>query len=170
MKKSVNGRAPKIDPDAFVAGSADLIGDVRIKTSASILYQTVLRGDHNSITVGERSNVQDGTVIHCDPDEGGGFPVIIGDNVSIGHGARLHGCTIGNDCLIGIGAIILDGAVIGQGSLVGAGCLITANKKIPPGSMVMGMPGKIMRDVTDQEIKMIKIAADMYVALNHNTH
>jgi len=155
-----------IRADVFIAPSADVIGDVRIKSLSSVLYQTVLRGDHNTISIGCRSNVQDGCIIHCDPDEDGGFPVNIGDNVSIGHGARLHGCRIEDDCLIGIGAIILDGAVIGKGSLIGAGALITATKKIPPRSVVMGMPGKIIREVNDTETALIKKAADMYVELN----
>ena len=121
----------------FIAKSADVLGKVRIGDYSSIWYQAVLRGDMDSITIGERSNVQDGSVVHVAP---GGYCVKIGDGVTIGHNCTIHGCTIENNVLVGMGSTILNGAVIGENTIIGAGSLVTQNKVIPPNSLVMGSP------------------------------
>lgn len=144
----------------FIAKSADVMGEVRIGDYTSIWYQAVLRGDMDSITIGERSNVQDGSVVHVAP---GGHCVKIGDGVTIGHNCTIHGCQIGNNVLVGMGTIILNGAVIGDDTIIGAGSLITQNKVIPPNSLVVGSPAKVVRQVTDQEIESIRANAREYM-------
>lgn len=144
----------------FIAKSADVMGEVRIGDYTSIWYQAVLRGDMDSITIGERSNVQDGSVVHVAP---GGHCVKIGDGVTIGHNCTIHGCQIGNNVLVGMGTIILNGAVIGDDTIIGAGSLITQNKIIPPNSLVVGSPAKVVRQVTDQEIESIRANAREYM-------
>lgn len=148
----------------FIAKSADVLGDVRIGDHTSIWYQAVLRGDMESITIGDRSNVQDCAVVHVDTN----YPVKIGNGVTIGHGAIIHGCTIGNNVLIGMGAIILNGAVIGDNCIIGAGTLVTQNKVIPPDSMVIGSPGKVVRKVTDTEVDGIIENAREYMKCMNN--
>ena len=154
------GHTPKLDPNSWVASNSVIIGKVELKKDSNIWFNVTLRGDVEPITVGEGSNVQDGSVVHSDP----GCPVIIGKNVTIGHLVMLHGCIIEDDCLIGIGSTILNKAKIGKNSIIGANALVTENKVIPERSLVLGSPGKIVRQVTDEEIKSIKENADHYVA------
>ena len=145
--------------DFFIAPSATVIGDVQLAKDASIWFNATLRGDVEPITIGEGSNIQDGSVIHTDP----GCPATIGKNVTVGHLVMLHGCIIEDDCLIGIGSTILNKAKIGKNSIIGANALITENKVIPERSLVIGSPGKVIRQVTDEEIKHIKENAEHYV-------
>ena len=159
---------PQIDPTAYVAAQAVVMGDVRIAARASIWPTAVLRGDINYIEIGEGSNIQDGTIVHLADD----LPVIVGKYVTVGHRAILHACTIEDNCLIGMGATILDGAVIGAGSIVGAHALVTKGTRIPPGSLVMGMPAKIVRALHPEEIADIRTWADHYLELGpiHKMH
>ena len=150
---------PDCDADSWAAPNAALIGRVRLKAAASVWFGAVLRGDIEWITVGHRSNVQDGCVLHTDK----GFPLDIGDDCTIGHMAMLHGCSIGRNSLIGIGAVVLNGARIGQNCLIGAKALITEGKTIPDGSLVMGAPGKVVRQLTDAEIAGLTTSAAHYV-------
>jgi carbonic anhydrase/acetyltransferase-like protein (isoleucine patch superfamily) len=146
--------------DAFwIAPTAAVIGNVKLARNASVWWQAVLRGDNDPIVVGENSNVQDGCVLHADP----GFPLTIGKDVTVGHLAMLHGCTIGDNCLIGIGAVILNGAVIGRNCLIGAKALIPEGKEIPDNSLVMGAPGKVVRQLEARHIERIREAAEHYV-------
>ena len=153
------GHTPKVDQNSWVASNAVIIGKVELKKDSNIWFNVTLRGDVEPITVGEGSNVQDGSVVHSDP----GCPVIIGKNVTIGHLVMLHGCVIEDDCLIGIGSTILNKAKIGKNSIIGANALVTENKVIPERSLVLGSPGKIVRQVTDKEIEEIKENARHYV-------
>ncbi len=146
--------------DYFVADSADVMGSVVLKNNASIWFNAVVRGDNDLITVGENSNVQDGSVLHTDP----GIPLTIGANVTIGHMVMLHGCTIGDGSLIGIGSTVLNGAKIGKGCLVGAHSLITENKEFPDNSMILGSPAKVVRTFTEEEATAISLGAAGYVA------
>ncbi|PHS28940.1 MAG: gamma carbonic anhydrase family protein [Robiginitomaculum sp.] len=143
----------------WVAPNANLIGKVELKTEASIWFNVVARGDNELISIGERSNVQDGSVLHTDI----GFPLSIGDDVTIGHMAMLHGCTIGNTTLIGIGATVLNGARIGKNSLVGAHALVTEGKEFPDNSLIVGTPARVVRTLGDDDIAMLKASAEHYV-------
>ncbi len=143
----------------WIASNAIIIGDIVIKNDASIWFNVVLRGDIEKIEVGEGSNIQDGSVLHTDP----GYPLTIGKGVTVGHMVMLHGCTIGNDTLIGIGSTILNNAKIGKNCIIGANTLITENKNIPDNSLVIGSPGKVVRQVTDKEIIHIKQNAKEYI-------
>jgi carbonic anhydrase/acetyltransferase-like protein (isoleucine patch superfamily) len=143
----------------WVAPNAIVLGNVVIETDASVWFNAVVRGDNERITIGARSNVQDGCVLHTDP----GFPLTIGPDSTVGHMVMLHGCSIGQRSLIGIGAIILNGAVIGDDCLIGAGALIPEGKVIPPGSVVMGAPGKVMRPLTEQDAARIASGVAGYV-------
>ena len=154
------GHTPKLDPNSWAASNSVVIGKVELKKDSNIWFNVTLRGDVEPITVGEGSNVQDGSVVHSDP----GCPVVIGKNVTVGHLVMLHGCVIEDDCLIGIGSTILNKAKIGKNSIIGANALVTENKVIPERSLVLGSPGKIVRQVTDEEIKSIKENAEHYVA------
>lgn len=154
-------RQPQVSSSAFIAPNATLLGDVTVGEQASVWYSAVLRGDINRIVIGDRSNVQDGSVLHLSAEHG----CIIGRDVTVGHMAMLHACTIGNEVLIGMGAIILDGVEIGDRCIIGAGALITQNKKIPPGSMVLGSPAKVVRTLTPEEQDGIAAWAARYVAL-----
>jgi carbonic anhydrase/acetyltransferase-like protein (isoleucine patch superfamily) len=153
---------PTIHPTAFVAPGADIVGDVTLAEESSVWYQTVLRGDINRIVIGPRSNVQDGAVVHLADDYG----VFVGELVTVGHKAILHACTIADEVLVGMGAIILDGAEIGARSIIGAGALITGGKKIPPGSLVLGSPAKVVRALSLDEQAGIKVWAEKYVVLS----
>jgi carbonic anhydrase/acetyltransferase-like protein (isoleucine patch superfamily) len=144
----------------WVAPNATLLGKVKLEHDASVWFGAVLRGDNELITVGERSNVQDGSVLHTDP----GFPLTIGADCTIGHMVMLHGCTIGRGSLVGIGSTILNGAKIGEECLIGANTLIPEGKDIPARSMVLGSPGKIVRQLTDDEVARFGGAAKRYVA------
>ena len=159
MIYALGNLSPEISEDAYVADSAVIIGSVQIATKASVWYGTVLRGDNDFIVIGERSNVQDGAVIHVDKNT----PTTIGKNVSIGHGAMIHGCTIDDGSLVGIGSVIMDNAYIGKNSLVGAKSLITEGKKFPDGSLILGSPAKLIRSLTDQEISQLLANAEIYV-------
>ena len=150
---------PKLDPNCWVAPNAVVIGRVELKKDSNIWFNVTLRGDVEPIIIGEGSNIQDGSVIHTDP----GCPTTIGKNVTVGHLVMLHGCIIEDDCLIGIGSTILNKAKIGKNSIIGANALVTENKVIPESSLVLGSPGKIVRQVTDKEIEEIKENALHYV-------
>ena len=152
----------RIHPSAFVAPGADVIGDVTLAEESSVWFQVVLRADINRIVVGPRSNVQDGVVIHLADDYG----TVIGELVTVGHKAILHACTIADEVLVGMGAIVLDGAEIGARSILGAGALVTGGKKIPPGSLVLGSPAKVVRALSQEEQTGIKGWAEKYVALS----
>lgn len=145
----------------FVAKSADVVGDVTVGDNSSLWYQTVLRGDQEPIVIGENSNIQDGTVIHCDSM----YPTTIGDNVSVGHNCTLHGCTVSDNVIVGMGSIVLNGAVIGENSIIGAGSLVTQNKEFEPGKLILGSPAKAVRDLTEEEIASIKKNAEEYMEL-----
>jgi len=152
-------RVPKIDPSAYVFDGAVIIGTVEIGANASIWAFAALRGDNEPIIVGAGSNVQESCVLHTDP----GFPLIIGENVSIGHQAMLHGCTIGEGSLIGIQAIVLNGAKIGRNCLIGAGALIPEGKEIPDNSLVVGAPGKVIRTLTPEHIERLRATQASYM-------
>ncbi|SDV49296.1 gamma carbonic anhydrase family protein [Chitinasiproducens palmae] len=151
---------PSIDPTAYVAAEATVIGNIALAAEASVWPQAVLRGDNDLISVGRRSNVQDGAVLHTDD----GTPLTLGEGVTIGHQAMLHGCTIGDNTLIGIQAVVLNRAVIGENSLVGAGALVTEGKQFPPGSLILGTPARVARALTEAEIAGLRHSADGYVA------
>lgn len=159
---SIDGFTPEVDADAWVAPSADLIGRVRIHPQASVFYGSVLRGDTDWITLGARSNLQDNVSVHCD----GGSPATIGEDVSVGHMAMIHGCTIGDGCLIGMSATILNGAVIGEQSLVAAGSVVLEGTIIPPRSLVAGVPAKVRRELGPEEIDRLRKNAEHYVELS----
>ena len=145
--------------DYFVADNAAVIGRVRLENNASVWFSAVIRGDNELITVGENSNVQDGAVLHTDP----GCPLVIGKNVTVGHQAMLHGCTIGDNSLIGINAVVLNGARIGSNCLIGANSLVTENKEIPDGSLVMGSPAKVIRPLSTEQLAGLTESAATYV-------
>jgi carbonic anhydrase/acetyltransferase-like protein (isoleucine patch superfamily) len=151
----------KIPDAAFVAENATIIGNVMSKPEIGIWYGAVIRADKDRIAIGSRSNIQDNCVVHTSA----GHPVTIGDDVSVGHGAILHGCVVHDRVLVGMGAIILNGAEIGSESIIGAGALVTEGKVIPPRSLVMGVPGKVVRQVTDGEVEGIMKNAESYVHL-----
>ena len=154
------GITPKIDPSVFIAEGVHIIGDVEIGKDSSVWFNTVIRGDVNYIRIGERTNVQDNTVIHVTNKK---FPTIIGSNVTIGHSAVIHACTIQDYSLIGMGAVILDDATIGQFSLVAAGAVVTIGMIIPEGSLVAGVPAKIVRSLRDDERNFLKQSAQNYI-------
>jgi carbonic anhydrase/acetyltransferase-like protein (isoleucine patch superfamily) len=158
---SLPGRSPAIDPTAWVADSATVVGDVVLGPQSSVWYSAVVRGDGDQISIGARSNLQDGVVLHTDP----GFSLQVGDGVSVGHNAVLHGCRVEDDVIIGMGAIVLNGAVIGAGSLVAAGALVTGGVVIPPRSLVVGSPAKVRRETTPEELGGIELNAAVYVDL-----
>jgi carbonic anhydrase/acetyltransferase-like protein (isoleucine patch superfamily) len=150
--------APTVDADAWVAPDANVIGNVMLKAGSSVWFGCTLRGDNEPITVGTGSNVQENCVFHTDP----GCPLTIGENCTIGHKVMLHGCTIGDNSLVGMGATILNGAKIGKNCLIGAGALITENKVIPDGSLVMGAPGKVVRELDEAAIARLTASALHY--------
>ncbi len=154
------GKLPVVAASAFIDDTAQVIGDVVIGAESSVWMQVVIRGDVNDIRIGDRTNVQDGSVVHVQHDT---HPTVIGDDVTIGHGAVVHGCTIHNRVLVGMGAIILNGAEIGEDSIVAAGTLVTERTVIPPRSMVMGSPGKVRRPLTDAEVATILEFSGNYV-------
>jgi len=153
---------PSIDSSAFIAKSADIIGDVTVGKKSSIWYKTVARGDVNYIKIGDMTNIQDGCLLHVTTDT---YPLIVGDNVTVGHGAILHGCKIENNCLIGMGAIILDDAHIAEGCIIGAGAVVPEHSRIEPGTLLVGIPAKAKRKLSDDEIKAILQGAKNYVNL-----
>ena len=159
MNYDFEKNVPEIDPDACVAPNASIIGKVKLEKNSSIWFNAVLRGDIELITIGENSNIQDGSVLHTDP----GYPLSVGKGVTVGHMVMLHGCQISNDTLIGIGSIILNNAKIGKNCIIGANSLITENKIIPDNSLVVGSPGRVLRKVTEEEIKAIIDNGQHYV-------
>ena len=160
MIYTLGDRAPEFEgADHFVADSATNIGSVRLKDKASIWFNCVLREDNDWLVVGERSNIQDGSVLHTDP----GIQLVVGDGVTVGHKVMLHGCEIGSNSLIGIGSTVLNGAKIGKNSLVGAHAQITENKVFPDGSLILGAPASVVRELTDEELALIRRSADVYV-------
>jgi carbonic anhydrase/acetyltransferase-like protein (isoleucine patch superfamily) len=160
MIYSLDGIAPQIDPSAWVAPDANLIGRVVLEADASVWFGATLRGDNEEIRVGRGSNVQENCVLHTDM----GFPLMIGADCTIGHKAMLHGCIIGDGKLIGMGATILNGARVGKGCLIGAGALITEGKEIPDGSLIMGAPGKVVRMLDDAARARLLLSAEGYRA------
>ena len=161
LLRSVNGKLPVIDGDAWLAPTSALIGDVYVAAEASIWYGAVLRGDRDRIEIGHGSNIQDGVVVHGDP----GRPTIVGQYVSVGHRAVLHGCTIGDNSLIGMSATILNGAEIGAQSLVAAGAVVLEGTIVPPRSLVAGVPAKVRRELTEDEISGLRANADRYLEI-----
>ncbi len=160
MIVTYKGKTPEVDGSAFVAENATLIGDVTVGEDSSVWFGAVLRGDNEPIRVGKRTSVQDNATLHCDP----GHPLTIGDDVTVGHNAVVHGCTVENGALIGMGAVVLDDAVVGEYSIVGAGAVVTARTVIPPCSLVLGTPARVVRTGQDgQKQSNLKNAAG-YVA------
>jgi carbonic anhydrase/acetyltransferase-like protein (isoleucine patch superfamily) len=158
------GRTPIIELGAWVAPGAVIVGDVTLGADVGIWYGCVLRADVNAIRIGARSNVQDGSVLHVTRDR---FNTEVGQEVTIGHRAVVHGCTVGDGALIGIGAIVLDGAVVGEGALVGAGAVVTPGKVIPPNTLVVGTPARVVRTLDNDELEQQKSRALHYVELAH---
>ena len=157
----IDGNTPRTADSAWVAPGATVIGRATLGEGASVFYGAVVRADTDRITLGARSNLQDNVSVHCDS----GVPTTIGEGVSVGHNAVLHGCTIEDDCLIGMSATVLNGAVIGRGSLIAAGTVVLEGTVVPPGSLVAGLPGKVRRSLTESEIEKIRANADHYVAI-----
>lgn len=155
----LDGVAPEVAASAWVADSAEVMGNVQLAEDASIWFGAVLRGDCESISIGEGSNIQDASVLHADL----GKPLVVGRHVTVGHQVMLHGCTIGDESLIGIGAVVLNGAKIGRNCLVGAGALITEGKEFPDGSMIIGSPAKAVRSLTPEQIEGLRRSAQHYV-------
>lgn len=160
MILSHHGQHPNIDPSVYVAPSADIIGEVQIGFDSSVWFQVVIRGDVNWIKVGSRTNIQDHSMLHVTRRTS---PLTIGNDVTIGHRVMLHGCTIQDRVLVGMGAIVLDDAIVGEDSIVGAGALITKGTVIPPRSLVVGMPAKVVRELKPEEIQFLKQSAENYV-------
>lgn len=161
MILAYRGIMPQIAASAFLAPTATVIGDVQIGEEAGIWFGVILRGDVNRIRIGRRSNLQDGTIVHV---TSGTHPTIIGDSVTVGHGVKLHGCTIGCGCLVGIGAIVLDGAEVGEESMIAAGSLVTPGTIVPPRSLLVGSPARVRRGLSMKELNQLKALADRYVA------
>lgn len=143
----------------WVAENATVLGSVELGNNASVWFNAVIRGDNDQVTIGDNTNIQDAAVLHTDP----GIQLTLGDNVTVGHKAMLHGCTVGDNSLIGINAVVLNGAKIGKNCIVGANALIPEGKEIPDGSLVVGSPGKVIRQLTDPQIAMLQLSADVYV-------
>ncbi|WP_308818880.1 gamma carbonic anhydrase family protein [Pseudonocardia alni] len=158
---TVNGHTPQVHEQAWVAPGAVLAGEVRVGPETGIWYTCVIRADLAPITLGARTNVQDGSVLHADP----GFPATIGDGVTIGHRAVVHGCTVEDDVLIGMGAVLMNGVHVGAGSLIAAGAVLTQGTVVPPGSLVAGVPGKVRRELGEAERNSIPLSAAAYVHL-----
>lgn len=158
---TVNGHTPQVHEQAWVAPGAVLAGEVSVGAETGIWYTCVVRADLAPITLGARTNVQDGSVLHADP----GFPTTIGDGVTIGHRAVVHGCTVADDVLIGMGAVLMNGVHIGAGSLIAAGAVLTQGTVVPPGSLVAGVPGKVRRELGEAERDSIPLSAAAYVHL-----
>ena len=160
MIYELNGKKPVYHGDHWIAGSADVIGNVVLGDQVSIWFNAVLRGDNDPITVGRASNIQDGSVLHTDI----GFPLTIEEGVTVGHKVILHGCSIGDNSLIGINSVVLNGAIIGKNCLVGANSLIPEGKDIPDGSLVMGSPAKVIRQLDERAIEGLRISSQNYIA------
>ena len=155
----LDDKSPKLDASVWVAPSADIVGDVQIGAKSSVWFGVVIRCDNEPIIIGEGTNIQDNSVLHSDM----GFPLKIGNGITVGHKAMLHGCSVGDNTLIGIGATILNGAVIGKNCIIGAHALITEGKTIPDNSLVVGSPGRVVKTLGEQQIKMLEASALHYV-------
>ncbi len=160
MIKPFNGISPNIHPTAFLVESAQVIGDVEIGEYSGVWFNAVVRGDVNYIRIGKRTNVQDNSVLHVTKDT---HPLFVEDDVTIGHNVTLHGCRVKSRCLIGMGAIVLDGAEIGEDSIIGAGALVTEGTVVPQRSLLLGMPAKVKRELTDEEVERILKSARNYI-------
>lgn len=156
------GDRPQVADDAFIAPNATLIGRVRVGDGAGVFYGAVMRGDRSPLQLGARSNLQDNVTVHSDPDH----PCTIGERVSVGHGAVIHGCVIEDDVLVGMNATVLNGAVVGAGSLVAAGAVVLEGTQVPPGSLVAGVPGKVRRELDEQERQAVRANAEHYTELS----
>ena len=161
MIQTFDGNKPEIKENVFIAEGSKIIGDVVIEKGASIWFNTIIRGDIDSIKVGQNTNIQENSTLHIDK----GISLSIGDNVTIGHGSVLHGCTVEDNCIVGMGATILNNAVIGENTIIGAGALVPEGKEIPSGSLVLGVPGKVVRELKEDEKNEIKESADHYQKL-----
>ena len=166
MIRDLKGKKTNIDRDAFIAESADVMGNISIGKGSSIWYGAVARGDMNYIKIGQFTNIQDNATVHVDTN----FPTLLGDYVTVGHNAIIHGCEIGDNTLIGMGSIILNGAKIGKNCIIGAGSLITEGAIIADNSLVIGSPGKVRREISDEEVKSIRENAEIYVKLWKEEH
>ena len=155
----LDGTAPRISDSAWVADSAQVMGNVELADDVSIWFGVVIRGDTETIRIGRRTNIQDMSVLHADI----GMPLTLGEDVTVGHQVMLHGCTIGDGSLIGIGAVVLNGAKIGKNCLVGAGSLVTEGKEFPDGSMILGSPAKVVRQLTPEQLQGLRLGAQLYV-------
>ncbi|MBC8059859.1 MAG: gamma carbonic anhydrase family protein [Clostridiaceae bacterium] len=160
MIHKFRGIVPQVHKSCFVAESAQIIGEAVLKQDASVWFGAVVRADDNKINIGKGSNIQDNCILHSSIKEGN---IVIGEKVTVGHGAILHGCKINNNCLIGMGAIILDGAEIGENTIIGAGSLVTSNKNIPAGVLCLGSPARVIRELTEEEIQAIADSAKHYI-------
>lgn len=152
-------RPELVHPSVFIAAGAIVVGDVTIGEDSSVWFNAVLRGDTDPIRIGCRTNIQDGCILHADP----GFPCTIGDGVTVGHAAIVHGATVENDVVVGMRSVVMNGATIGTGSIIGAGSVVTEGMKIPPGSLVLGLPARVVRPVTPEELANLRAAAGRYV-------
>ena len=160
MIKAYKGVTPTIADTAFIEDTAVIVGDVVIEADSSVWFHSVVRGDVNSIRIGRRTNVQDLSLLHVTHDT---YPLILGDDVTVGHHVVLHGCTIQNRVLIGMGAVLMDGVVVGDDCIIGAGALVTEHTKIPPGSLVIGSPARVKRPLREAELSWLKESARNYV-------
>jgi carbonic anhydrase/acetyltransferase-like protein (isoleucine patch superfamily) len=160
MLRPYRGVLPTVDPSAYVDESAQVIGDVTIGPESSVWMNVVVRGDVHRVRIGARTNLQDGTIVHV---MRGTHPTTLGDDVTVGHGVIVHGCTVKDRCLIGMGAILLNGVVVGEDAIVAAGSLLPEGFEVPPRSLVMGSPGRIRRSLTDEEVASIRDYSDRYV-------
>ena len=160
MPLSTSFRPEQVHPTAFIAAGAVVLGDVTVDEEASIWFNAVVRGDSEAVRIGRRTNIQDGAILHADP----GFPCQIGDNVTVGHAAIVHGATVADDVLIGMRAVVLNGAQIGRHSIIGAGAVVPEGMVVPPCSLVLGMPGKVKRELAAEDFARIEHAAAHYVA------
>ncbi|MFN8457532.1 MAG: gamma carbonic anhydrase family protein [Anaerolineae bacterium] len=156
-------RPEQVHPTAFIAPGAVIVGDVTLAEEVSVWFNATLRGDSTPVTIGPRSNIQEGCIFHADP----GFPAIIGAGVTVGHGAVIHGAQVGDNTLVGIRAVLLNGVVVGENCIIGAGALLTQGKHFPPGSMILGAPAQVVRPVTPEEIERNRHAAAEYVKRLH---
>lgn len=162
LVKTIKDRTPEVDETTFLAETATLIGDVQVGKKSSIWYGAVLRGDSDRIRIGHRSNIQDNAVVHVDP----GFPVTIGNDVIVGHLALVHGATIGNNVLVGMNSTVLNGAEVGDYSIIGANALVTSNMVIPPNSLVLGSPARVVKTISPEQRRQIEKNAEAYVRLS----
>ncbi|QPJ64949.1 MAG: gamma carbonic anhydrase family protein [Candidatus Nitrohelix vancouverensis] len=160
MIHTYKDKTPILHPSVFLADGACVIGDVEMQEWSSVWFNAVVRGDVHYIRIGKRTNIQDGCVLHVSR---GKYPLILGDDITVGHNVTLHACTIKDRCLIGMGAVVMDGAVVGEDAIVGAGSLVTARTVIPPRTMAIGSPAKVKRELTDEEVLSIRESAEHYV-------